>query len=172
MPASTVTTHSPPPIHTPPWVGSSINPRRRILILGESWYGPGSPLTVIPAWCAGATDHFFTRIFNAASGVSTSSAPAGHPARLAFWNSVLFDNFVNWPVGPSLSNRPTCADFTLAATIFPARIAGLAPDSVWVLGKTQALYSSPLIISIRQVISPHPRWHVTTAVLKADWSKL
>jgi hypothetical protein len=155
-----------------PWIGSTI-PQKRILILGESWYGTPTPLTAyVAAWCTGSqVDPFFSRVFNTGSGHHTRTASI--PQRTAFWSSVLFDNFVNWSVGKCRSCRPKPGDFATAARSFPSRIATLCPTSVWVLGLTQAHYSVPLLGAYYHVVSPHPcSWGVKTVRLKTDWAKL
>jgi hypothetical protein len=162
------------PITMLPWIGSNLHARKkRILILGESWYGPPANLgTYIPDWCAKIQqDYLFSRVFNAASGCLTATANVAQ--RQAFWDSVIFDNFVNWPVGTSRSARPTAAHYSRAAAAFPARLSCLNPDAVWVLGLGQASYSIPLLGDIHHVASPHPcGWGVKTATLTAAWNRL
>ena len=164
-----------------PWIGSAISssntsstPSKRILILGESWYGPPVPLsTYLTGWCAGSIqDHFFSCIFHAASGSPASGASPQQ--RSAFWNNVIFDNFVNFPVGPSISHRPTPLQLDAAAHTFPARLAVLLPDSVWVIGVKQQQYSVPVLRThhYHYVPSPHPRSGVTIVRLRDDWTKL
>ena len=175
-----------------PWIGSAVpalvtpgdaapeeeasapTSRKRILILGESWYGPSVPLSAyLAGWCAGSIqDHFFSCIFHAGSGLPASKASARQ--RSAFWHAVLFDNFVNLSVGPSVSCRPTTAQFRSAALTFPPRLATLLPDSVWVIGTTQQRYSVPVLKAhgYHHVASPHPRSGVAMASLQADWAKL
>jgi hypothetical protein len=155
-----------------PWIGSTI-PHKRILILGESWYGTPTALTAyLAAWCTGSVrDYLFSRVFNTGSGRDSRTASISQ--RTAFWNSVLFDNFVNWSVGAFRSSRPKPGDFASAARSFPSRISALCPTSVWVLGLTHARYSVPLLGAYHHVVSPHPcGFGVTAMRLKADWAKL
>ena len=178
----------------PPWIGSAVPSqgasvggaasneepgpaapsRKRILILGESWYGPLVPLsTYLAAWCAGSIpDHFFSCIFHAGAGKPANKASPRQ--RSAFWDGLLFDNFVNFSVGSAASHRPTPAQFRTAALTFPSRLAALFPDSVWVLGTTQQKYSVPVLEAhgYYHVPSRHPRSGVTIASLQADWAKL
>jgi hypothetical protein len=158
-----------------PWIGARV-PQRRVLVLGESWYGP-TPLlsTYIPAWCAGTQrDYLFSRIFNAANvtaGLHSSTATATE--KRAFWDSVIFDNFVNWSIGGSRSSRPSTADFYSAATTLPTRVAALRPTAVWILGRAHRPHSLRCLHGIHTVSSPHPcSYGVTTATLAADWAKL
>ena len=160
------------PITMTPWVGSAMPPKR-VLILGESWYGPHAPLSAyLSGWCAGSVrDYLFSRIFNAASGFCTSKATMAQ--RTTFWSTVLFDNFVNFSVGPTRASRPGPAHFAAAAASFPSRLAALCPHAVWVLGMTQAAYSVPLLSGYHHVVSPHPCARGITRVrLTTDWRKL
>jgi hypothetical protein len=155
--------------------GIGTAPQKRILILGESWYGASYTLsTYLTGWCAGSMrDYFFSRVFNAASGLHSSRASSAD--RFAFWNSVLFDNFVNWSVGATRAHRPTSAMYAHAAASFPSRLTAMRPDSVWVLGLGQAFYSSPVLCKLRyhHIVSPHPCGRaVTTSRLQSGWAAL
>lgn len=155
-----------------PWIGSALK-TKRILILGESWYGPTPSLTAyMTNWCnRRQKDFLFSRIFNAGSGLNAATATTSE--RLGFWHSVMFDNFVNWSVGGTRSVRPSALDYGRAATTLPARLKTLTPTSVWVLGIEQGKYSLPLISHLHHVHSPHPcGYAVTRARLIDDWKKL
>jgi hypothetical protein len=156
----------------PPWIGPYLT-KNRILILGESWYGPVVHLpTYIADWSKRSQkDYLFSRIFNAASGLSSVTATLAQ--RQGFWDSIIFDNFVNWSVGSSRSSRPTSANYVFAASTMSSRLALLKPGVIWVLGIQQACYSRPTFGSIRSVTSPHPcGYGIKNATLVADYNKL
>lgn len=157
-----------------PWVGCKI-PSERILILGESWYGPLDLLSeYLMGWCKGSVrDYLFSRIFNAASGFHTETASIDQ--RTGFWNSVLFDNFINFSVGPTRECRPNATHFKAAACSFQKRLDELHPHAVWVLGKEQARYSVPILEkdNYPHVVSSHPCGRgVTTKSLTEAWAEV
>lgn len=160
------------------WVGKSLSSDKRILILGESWYGPTVCLRkYIQDWCdIKQPDYLFSRIFNTSfysSKPPLTTASATVLQRQSFWDSVMFDNLVNWSVGTTRSARPTSTDFRKAAGTLSSRLSKLRPTSVWVLGKEQSHYSVPHLGSIKYVVSPHPcGWGVKTSSLNQDWQKL
>ncbi len=159
-----------------PWIGSEVS-SRRILILGESWYGGESDnlFDYLSGWCRRTKrDYFFSRVFNAASGFHTETAT--DLQRAAFWNTVMFDNFVNFSVGQTRECRPNATHFKAAAGTFPERLEDLRPHVVWVLGKQQAGYSVPVLEKancLHFVVSPHPcGWGVSTKSLKDAWNEV
>jgi hypothetical protein len=164
-----------PMTHMDPWIGSEVS-SRRVLILGESWYGEESDnlFDYLSGWCQRTKrDYFFSRVFNAASGFHTKTAT--DPQRAAFWNSVLFDNFINQSIGQTRDCRPDESHFKAAARSFPNRLQALHPNAVWVLGKEQARYSVPILkeVNCPHVVSPHPCGRgVTRESLKNAWMKL
>jgi hypothetical protein len=156
------------------WVGSDF-PSTRLLILGESTYGTDDPLsTYIPSWCRRNTpDQTFSRIFNAFSGHTASSATIAQ--REAFWTSIAFANFVEEAVGSERSHRPTPDHYRAAASALPALVRRLKPMGVLILGREQAQHSEPLICAagILCVVCPHPTaFGVSTATLKSAWNEL
>ena len=117
----------------------------RILILGESWYGPVEPIhSYICRWINRTTqDRAFSRIFNAASGHNTYSA--GLAERRLFWAHISFYNFVPGSIGQTILSRPTINQYLEGARALPMILNKLRPHAIWVLGKEQSKYSEPVI---------------------------
>ncbi len=147
----------------------------RILILGESWYGPIEPLeTYIPDWAnRRKIDRTFTRIFNAASGLHSSHA--NPTERLGFWHKVAFYNFVPYSIGDTNNSRPKTADYEQSMAILPTVVKPLNPRAVWILGIGQGAFSSRVLADngIKFVITRHPTSRGTpNELLRNSWANL
>jgi hypothetical protein len=158
------------------WLGTQYGlSGQRILVLGESWYGGLEPLsTFIPRWARKEErDYTYSRLFNACSGHHTSKASAA--ARLAWWQTIAFANFVEGSIGPTRDTRPSRAQFSAAAIRLPLLLTELMPTVVWILGIEQSGHSQPVISSakIAIVTSPLPAaYGIRTSRLQSDWSKV
>lgn len=158
------------------WIGSKYDASdKRILVLGESTYGSDPALAdYIPMWIRReARDTTFARIFNAFSGLHTSSADDG--SREEFWSKIAFYNFVTRSVGPTREHRPTDADYRLAEAPLEAVLRKILPSGVVILGKGQAQYSEPVMrrLGIASVTAPHPTsYGLRTKILTDAWNQL
>lgn len=158
------------------WIGDEYGrDRRRILVLGESWYGPVEPLEdYVPRWCRRElNDYMFARLFNVASGSNTSKA--GYARRREWWDRIAFCNFVAGSVGATRADRPIVADFVGAAKGLGEILGRVAPRGVWVVGKEQAAYSLPVVRSFGAAVevTRHTSSRgLTSADLAASWERL
>ena len=156
------------------WIGKKwCYQEKKILLLGESWWGPQIPMQLyIGSWCSGNPDPFFTRIFNSCSGLNASGSSQNQ--KLYFWDNYAFMNFVFWSVGSTNSSKATANDFKQAAIFLERYLRVLNPNSVWIIGKTHSAYSQPVLtkLGIHCVVSNHPSSPITNVQLKSDFSKL
>lgn len=148
------------------WIGDRFA-ERRILVLGESWYGDYADNTdtgYIRLYLAGKlADRMYTRMANAC-GLSRDD----------FWHGIAFTNFAQ-RVGEKREDRPTLAMYEAAKPRLSRLLAELQPRGVWILGKEQGEHSAPLVAAagIPLVVSRHPTsYGVPNAELGADWSNL
>lgn len=148
-----------------------------ILILGESTYGDDEPLTdYIPKWIAGTLaerDYTFSRIFKAAEKLNASEVTSGQ--RGAFWHSVAFYNFVPGTVGETNKQKATEEHFKQAAKDLPDVLKELKPKAVWILGKTQAKHSQPVVerAGILCEVITHPASpRISSVKLRESWENV
>jgi hypothetical protein len=150
------------------WIGPHFD-RRRLLVLGESWYGDyeGDLVTddgYIAAYLADTqVDRMYTKMANA-TGLGKEN----------FWNSVAFTNFVQ-RVGATLDCRPTPQHYREAQDRLRRLLSDLKPSGVWILGTEQGTDSEPIVraVGIACTVSPHPtRRGVTSAWLGEGWHAL
>lgn len=150
------------------WVGHEYQ-AKRILVLGESWYGsfPDQLATdsgYIAAYLAGrVTDRMYSKMANACG-----------PSRNEFWQSIAFTNFVQC-IGEEAGSRPTDQAYKDAKPRLADLLKLHQPQVVWVLGEEQAKYSSPVIESmdIPVEVAWHPmRIGCTSSMLNRSWGKL
>jgi hypothetical protein len=150
------------------WIGSSFA-KTCTFVLGESWYGEykGDLVTDagwIQAYLAGeVADGMYSKIANA-TGLSRS----------AFWESVMYTNFVQF-VGSAATSRPTTAMYRDAQPRLSRILREHRPLRVWVLGTEQSAYSVPVISGegITYEVAPHPRRPgVTNQQLGNSWATL
>lgn len=144
------------------------------LILAESWYGEEVDLsTYISQWSKfELNDYLFTRIFNSCSGLKRGESTLKE--REAFWDSIAFENVINWSIG-SRMDRPNSQIYKKALSTLDARIRKIDPKRIWALGSEQFGYSSGIINSLRiQCVSiSHPcSYGVKNTDLEASWQKL
>jgi len=157
------------------WIGP--NYRRqvpRVLVLGVSWYGDVEPLvTFIPKWIrAEIADEFFTRLFNATSGITAAKATVEQ--REQWWSEIAFYNFVTGTIGPTSAARPRPSQFRTAAGVLPDVLRIARPHGVWIVGTTHSRYSAPVVVAagIPCEIVRQPRSGITNAALGVSWSAL
>lgn len=150
------------------WIGSRYADRK-ILVLGESWYGDyvGDLVTddgYVRAYLDGRqADAMYTRMANA-SGLG----------KQAFWQGIAFTNFVQ-RVGDTRDCRPTPAEYRQARERLDRLLQTLSPCGVWILGIGQSEYSAPIIreAGIDLEVSAHPTsYGLSNAVLGASWRAL
>jgi hypothetical protein len=156
------------------WIGEKWpDSTKRILILGESWFGPEESVhRYVRRWCQGSQpDHFSTSIFNACSGYGAS---ATSQQKFDFWNELAFMNFVYWSVGSTNNNKATAAHYKSAQPDLDLFLRALKPKSLWILGTTHAKYSGPIVngSGINNIITKHPRSGVPATTLRTDFRRL
>lgn len=148
---------------------------RRVLVLGESWYGEIEDLSdYIRRWAARSIgDRTYSRIYNSGAAKHTSkSKPAD---LLQFWNQIAFYNFVPGSVGPTNGSKANKTHFKAAAAFLPPVLDELQPHGVWILGVGQAEYSRPVIeaAGIAHEMAPHPTSRgLRSIVLQDSWRAL
>ncbi len=158
------------------WIGEGYErAAKRILVLGESWYGEVEPLCAfVPRWATGELrDAMLSRLFNAASGLHTERASIEQ--RLAWWNGIAFYNFVPGSVGASRSDRPSDAAFRAARAPLGLVLERLRPDGVWIIGKGQAAYSAGVVEefgAVHEVTAHTASYGLSSAELAGSWAKL
>lgn len=150
------------------WRGPHYDPRR-VLVLGESWYGDYEGDLVTDAGYIAAylgdkqTDRMYTKVANA-SGMGKKK----------FWQAVAFTNYVQ-RVGATLDCRPTDQLYLEARDRLKRLLAELKPKGVWILGTEQGEYSEPVVRAAGMAceVSPHPsRRGVTNVWLGEGWHAL
>ena len=120
-----------------PWVGKEYNANtKRLLILGESHYGPpsmpgNSTILLTREYAEGLWNHrFWTNIMQAVLG-----KPHCEIDRVEFWNRVAFYNYVQQPVAETAGVAPTPDMFLASKAAFFSVLSELAPTSILVLSK-------------------------------------
>ncbi|WP_233808669.1 hypothetical protein [Paraburkholderia sp. HP33-1] len=125
-----------------PWVGNQYKDQKiRWLILGESGYGlrqnePRETEWMIRAHNGDRQDGWDPMrydICTAAERLMTGSPQLGYDARLRFWNTVAFYNFVRESM-PNAQVRPTTRQFTESRGAFSEVIRTHNPHAVLVMG--------------------------------------
>jgi hypothetical protein len=158
------------------WVGSNYKEStRKTLVLGESWYGTECSLNeYIPQWAARKIrDNTFSRIFNAGSGLHTSTATE-HEI-LEFWKKIVFYNYVVGTVGDTRSHRPTKNQYESSKPQLASVLQEYKPQGIWVLGKEQAQYSVPIIQEsgfAYEVVAHPTSLGLKASVLQESWQAL
>lgn len=122
-----------------PWVGrdygADLN-RERLLVLGESHYGPAnmptnSTITLTQQYVQGKFRHrFWTNIMQVVTG-----RPYWTIDREAFWNGIAFYNYVQMPVGEGPGIAPTSEMFALSEPRFLDVLRETSPNVLLVLSK-------------------------------------
>lgn len=170
-----------------PWRGKNWE-KHGILILGESWYSDVVDLNeYVEKWAAGTLkdgDYLFSRLFNICmSDANQHTSGASYETRKAFWDAIAFHNFIPWSIGKTNKERPKenkeQNDYERAACVFEKKLFELQPRRIWILGKTQARYSKPIVCKYKKScechykISFHPcyRRGATTESLVKDWKE-
>jgi hypothetical protein len=150
------------------WIGQEY-PKRRILVLGESWYGDYEDDLVtddgyIRAYLGGLVkDAMYTRMANACCLEPND-----------FWNGIMFTNFVQ-RVGDTRKSRPNSDHYKDACARLARILEEHKPLGVWILGIGQAEYSAQVVeqAGIACEVSAHPTsYGLKNAVLGASWSSL
>ena len=124
------TSKRPASLQDRPWIGSSFD-NKRILVLGESWYGDwgddrNTDAGYVRAYLRGALrDGMYTKMAKG-SGLSVADV----------WNSIAFTNFVVW-TGTRREDRPTAQMYRDSVPRLKELLGSLAPLGVWILGKEQ-----------------------------------
>lgn len=148
------------------WVGSNYS-QNRIFVLGESWYGDYADNTdvgYVTNYLNGQQiDRMYTRMANACKLSPTD-----------FWHQIIFTNFVQ-KVGQTRKDRPTKIRYLDARSRLEELLRLHKPRGVWVLGKEQSEYSSPVIakVGIPYEVSAHPTsFGLTNEALGNSWNAL
>ena len=119
-----------------PWVGHKYGDNgERLLILGESHYGPPSmprnyTIALTQEYVDGSNHRFWTNIMQVVLGV-----PHWEIDRAEFWANVAFYNYVQQPVAETAGVAPTPEMFSSSEAAFFFVLERLAPESVLVLSK-------------------------------------
>lgn len=157
------------------WVGSSYGlTERKLMLLGESWWGETEPLKVaIERWAGDEqADATFSRLFNTCSG--TRRENASYNERMAFWNSIAFYNFVQGSLGATRKSRPSSKQFQAAVPAFENVLHSLKPRGVWIIGRSQSEYSSPVLSRLKvpfEVVN-HPSSGICHERFYGSWRTL
>ena len=148
------------------WIGSTYS-QNRIFVLGESWYGDYADNTdvgYVTNYLNGQQiDRMYTRMANACK-----------LSRTDFWHQIIFTNFVQ-KVGQTRKDRPTKIQYLEARSRLEELLRLHKPRGVWVLGKEQSEYSSPVIAKagIPYEVSAHPTsFGLTNEALGNSWNAL
>jgi hypothetical protein len=149
------------------WVGPNYSDRR-ILVLGESWYGSWADNTdygYVSQYLKGAiVDGMYTRMANACGALS----------KVDYWNGIAFTNFVQ-RVGDNRADRPTRQAYLDARPRLRTLVEKLRPRGVWVLGREQAMYSQPVLndMGVPNEATAHPTsYGLSNAALGDSWHAL
>ena len=151
-----------------PWIGSNYQ-EKRILVLGESWYGDwggaqNNDAGYVQAYVDGKLrDGMYSKMANAA-GLD----------RQVFWQSIAFTNFVIW-AGAGCKDRPTKQMYLDSVPRLRDLLETLKPRGVWILGKEQSQYSAPVVerAGIHFDVSTHPTGYgVTLLEIGESWRRL
>lgn len=120
-----------------PWVGSNYGTNDdRLLILGESHYGPASmpgnsTKTLTQEYVDEKWNHrFWTNIMQVVNG-----QPHEEIDRAEFWRRVAFYNYVQQPVAETPGVAPACEMFTASKAAFFSVLDSLKPKAILVLSK-------------------------------------
>lgn len=120
-----------------PWIGSNYGANDdRLLILGESHYGPASmpgnsTRELTQEYADGKWNHrFWTNIMQVVSG-----QPHWEIDRPEFWSRVAFYNYVQQPVVETAGIAPTPEMFTVSEAAFFTVLGSLCPKTILVLSK-------------------------------------
>jgi hypothetical protein len=157
------------------WVGSGyVAAERRVLILGESWWGDVERLGgAIERWARDEqADATFSRLFNTCSGKRRERA--SYNERMAFWNSIAFYNFVQGSLGATRKSRPSRMHFTSAIPALEKVLKSLKPTCVWVVGVGQSEYSSAVLqqLNIPFEVVRHPSSGISHENFYGSWRNL
>lgn len=151
-----------------PWIGKEFE-ARRILVLGESWYGDwgagyNSDSSYVAGYLAGKLrDVMYTKMANAC-GMS----------RQAYWDCILFTNFVTW-AGAHRTDRPTKSMYEKGVPRLKRLLQEYKPKGVWILGKEQSKFSAPVVhnAGIPFEVSLHPTsYGLRNQLLGESWQRL
>lgn len=151
-----------------PWMGINYE-SKRILVLGESWYGDwgsehNSDHGYVTAYLTNKiSDRMYTKMANACG-----------LARDTYWHSIAFTNFVIW-AGHSRTDRPTSDMYKSAIERLDRLLQEHKPQGVWILGKEQSQYSEPVIrnAGVKCEVALHPTsYGVSNQVLGESWKRL
>jgi hypothetical protein len=157
-----------PQIADKPWIGKSYE-QTRILVLGESWYGDwgsdyNSDSSYVAGYLAGAIrDSMYSKMANACGA-----------ERQAYWESILFTNFVTW-AGNKRTDRPTRVMYEAAVPRLERLLQIHMPRGVWILGKEQSEFSASVVrqAGIAFEVSFHPTsYGLRNQVLGESWHRL
>ena len=157
------------------WVGLNYAAaERRVMILGESWWGELERLAgAIERWARDEqADATFSRIFNTCSG--TRRERASYDERMAFWNAIAFYNFVQGSLGATRKSRPSGTQFKSAMPAFEKVLKSLSPTCVWIVGVGQSKYSSTVLrqLNIPFEVARHPSSGVSHEKFHGSWRSL
>lgn len=120
-----------------PWIGSNYDTHGdRLLVLGESHYGPDS----IPAnFTRVLTQKYVNREWSHRFWTNIMQVVSGRPHweidRAEFWGRVAFYNYVQQPVSETAGVAPTSEMFAASKAAFFSVLDGLRPKTILVLSK-------------------------------------
>lgn len=157
------------------WVGSRYaDSERRVMLLGESWWGDTEPLKgAIERWARDEqADATFSRLFNTCSG--TRREQASYDERMAFWSSIAFYNFVQGSLGATRKSRPSSKHFQAAVPALEKVLHSLKPKGVWIVGLGQSKYSGPVLrrLNVPFEVVNHPSSGICHAKFHGSWTTL
>ena len=129
--------------HFQPWIGkeygtAALTHGKRVMILGESHYEWLDNQTLDPDWTTksieigikGKNHRFRTRVM----GMFLGHAPALEAERRAFWDAIMFTNYIPVSVGKGANADPSEEMWEAAVPRFAELITAHTPDLLVVLG--------------------------------------
>ena len=144
-----------------PWIGARYwSPGLngiRVLILGESSYGPAesayreSTVDDVLNLAQSARNPFFTKVYKLVSGLESQNAD-----RTEFWERVAFYNFIQSLVGNGPRERPTDAMWLAAREPFLETLSDLRPQVIIALGYTLHRFLPAIPEPIILCVVQHP----------------
>lgn len=151
-----------------PWVGAKYGTphnrfNRRILVLGESHYGPAgtehpdTTIEVVTYFTQGGARHsFFTKIAKVLLGLDEKSGWLEPELLADVFDNVAFYNYVPRFAGDYARQRPSSELWEAGQAPFHSVLENLRPDLVIVLGKALDHYVPELPSGIRRCPIQHP----------------
>lgn len=148
-----------------PWIGANYQAGSehncRIMILGESHYGKPTDARldftnyIVGRYAITERRRFFSVIQRLVS-LDTKRGTYSVASKRAFWNSVVFCNYVQAIVGGKARQRPTAAMWDTGATVLLKVLKEVEPEVLVILGKELKKYLPTLPAGFEIAYIKHP----------------